>query len=179
MLEEIILPEKINNIISFLISPPMEGGLLIVKIIFIFFGLFFFIGTIYFLFTTSWLRKIILQDLYEVLTYKPYWLRDTKGKWRKILHRLRNNLESEYKLAVMEADSMLNDALKQMGFTGESLGERLEKITKDILPNLNEALEAHKIRNNIVHDPDYKLTLEEAKRVMSIFEKALKTLEVI
>lgn len=174
------MPEiPIEKIINFLISPQIEGPLLVVKIIFIFFGLFFLGGTIYFLLTTSWLKRIILQDLYEVLTYRPYWLRDTKRKWKKILGRLRSNLESEYKLAVMEADSMLNDALKQMGYTGESLGERLEKITKETLPNLDEVWEAHKIRNNLVHDPDYKLTFNEAKRALAIFEKALKSLELL
>jgi len=177
MFNNIIPPEKLEKIISFLISPPIEGPLLIVKIVFIFFGLFFLVGTIYFLFTTTWLKRIFLQDLYEVLTYRPYWLLGMKRKWRAIQKRLKSGLESEYKLAIIEADSLLDNALKQAGFSGESLGERLEKITKETLPNLDEVLEAHKIRNNVVHDPDYKLTLGEAKMVLYIFEKALRDLE--
>lgn len=169
---------EIENIISFLISPPIKGGLLVVKIIFILFSLFFLGGTILFLLNTSWLRKIILQDLVEVLTYKPYWLVKVKGKWKKIQKRLKRGLESEYKLAVIEADSMLNDTLARMGYAGSTLGERLEKITKEVIPNIKELWSAHKIRNNLLHDPDYKLTLGETKRVLAIFEKALNDLEV-
>ena len=174
-----MLEQKIENIISFLISPSIEGGLLVVKIIFILFSLFFLGGTIWFLLNTSWLRKIILQDLVEVLTYKPYWLGEVTRRWKKTTKRLDKGLESEYKLAVIEADSMLNDTLARMGYAGSTLGERLEKIiTKEVLPNIEELWSAHKIRNNLLHDPDYKLTLGETKRVLAIFEKALKDLEV-
>jgi len=72
---------------------------------------------------------------------------------------------------------MLNDILKRMGFGGETLGERLEKLTAATLPNLEQIWEAHKIRNNIVHDPDYRLTLDEARKVLGIYEQALRDLE--
>lgn len=173
-----MLGQEIDNIISFLISPQIEGGLLVVKIIFILFSLFFLGGTILFLLNTSWLRKIILQDLVEVLTYKPYWLGEVTKRWKKTIKRLDKGLESEYKLAVIEADSVLNDALVQMGYAGSTLGERLEKITPETLDNIEDVWRAHKIRNNLLHDPDYKLTLEETKRVLAIFEEALKDLEV-
>ena len=177
MLNNIIPPEKLEKIISFLVAPPIEGSLLIVKVIFIFFGIFFLGGAIYFFLTTSWFKKILLEDLYEVLTYRPYWLLGVKRKWGAIEKRLKSGLESEYKLAVIEADDLLDKTLKQGGFKGDSLGERLDKMTKEILPNLEEVLEAHKIRNNIVHDPNYKITLGEARRVISFFERALRSLE--
>ncbi len=66
-----------------------------------------------------------------------------------------------------------------MGFTGASIGERLEKIKKEQLPSFDEILEAHKTRNNIVHDPDYRLSLDQAKKTLDIHEKALTELEVL
>ena len=88
-------------------------------------------------------------------------------------------MESEHKLAVIEADSMLDNILKRMGFGGESLGERLEKLTVASLPNIEDAKEAHKIRSNIIHDPAYKLSLDEAKRIIEIYEKALTDLQAL
>ena len=79
---------------------------------------------------------------------------------------------------MIEADNMMNETLKRMGYDGASLGERLEKLTAATLPNIGEVEEAHKVRNNIVHDPNYKLSLEETKRVLGVFEKALRDLEV-
>jgi len=86
-------------------------------------------------------------------------------------------LESEYKLAVIEADNMVNETLKRMGYGGESLGERLEKLTAATLSNIEEIKEAHQVRNNIIHDPNYRLSLDDARKVLSIFEKAFKDLE--
>lgn len=168
----------LEDIISYLISPPIKGGLLVAKIIFIFFSLFFLGGTIYFLFNTTWLRRILLQDLVEILTYRPYWRRKITRIWRKIIKRLETGLESEYKLAVIEADSLLNDTLKRMGYGGKSLGERLEKLTKASLPNIEQVWEAHKTRNNIIHDPDYKLALDQAKGALAIYEQALRNLQM-
>ncbi|KPJ71550.1 hypothetical protein AMJ50_01500 [Parcubacteria bacterium DG_74_3] len=161
-----------------LIFPSFQGGLLWIKIVFISFSLFFLGGTTYFLLTTSWLRRLILQDLIEVFTYRPYWTREYKRKWRKITNRLNTGLESEYKLAVIEAEKMLNEALEKMGYPEQSLGEKLDKLTKDTLPNISQVREANKIQNNVVRDPDYRLTLEQAKSVVLTYEQALHELEV-
>ena len=97
--------------------------------------------------------------------------------WAKITSRLETGLESEYKLAVIEADSILDNILNRMGFSGETLGERLNKLTVATLPNCEQVREAHKIRNNIVHDPSYRLGLDEAKRVLGIYQQALRDLQ--
>jgi hypothetical protein len=63
-----------------------------------------------------------------------------------------------------------------MGYVGETMGERMEKINVAVLPNIEDVWAAHKIRNNIVHDPDFRLSLDETKRAISIYEKALTDL---
>ena len=66
-----------------------------------------------------------------------------------------------------------------MGYEGESLGERLDQLSIDILPNLQAVWEAHRTRNNIVHDPDYRLTFNKAHQVMDAFEQAFRYLEIL
>lgn len=168
----------LESIISFFTSPVFTGGLLLVKILFIFFSLFFLGGAIYFLVTTTWLKKIIVQDLVEVLTFKPYWTREFARKWNKTMKRLDTGLESEYKLAIIEGDSMLNEALEKRGYLGESLGERLEKVTEATVPNITRVREAHKICNNVIHDPDYRLILEQARKVLVVYGQALHDLHM-
>jgi len=165
------------EIISWLISPTFSGWLLILKILFIIVVLILLGFIIFVLAKTSWLKRIWIWDLVEFFSFRPYGVRKVVKDWAKITGRLETGLESEYKLAVIEADSMLNDILKRMGFGGETLGERLEKLTAATLPNLEQIWEAHKIRNNIVHDPDYRLTLDEARKVLGIYEQALRDLE--
>ncbi len=165
------------EIISWLISPTFSGWLLILKILFIVAVLILLGFIIFALAKTSWLKRLLIWDLVEFFSFRPYGVRKVVKAWAKITARLETGLESEYKLAVIEADSMLDDILKRMGFGGETLGERLEKLTAATLPNLEQIWEAHKIRNNIVHDPDYRLTLDEARRVLDIYEQALRDLQ--
>jgi hypothetical protein len=167
-----------ENIISFIINPTFSGWLLILKILFIIVALISFGFIIFALAKTAWLKRLLIWDLVEFFSFRPYGTRKIVKAWAKITARLETGLESEYKLAVIEADSILNDILKRMGFGGETLGERLEKLTTATLPNLEQVWGAHKIRNNIVHDPDYRLTLDEAKRVLDIYEQALTDLQV-
>jgi len=165
------------EIISSILNPIFSGWLPILKILFIIAALILFWFIIFVLVKTSWLKRMLIWDLVEFFSFRPYGVKKVVKSWAKITARLETGLESEYKLAVIEADSILDDILKRMGFDGETLGERLKRLTAATLSNLERILEAHKIRNNIVHDPDYRLTLGESRRVLGIYEQALRDLE--
>ena len=154
--------ENINSFIasigSFITSPNFQALLFPIKIIFIGISLVFVLTIIILLIKSTWLKRRVLEDLIEVTTYRPYGVKKTFKQWAVI-------------------DSLLNSVLQKMGFSGETIGERLKQLKSDILPNIDQVWEAHKIRNNVVHDPDYKLTLDQAKQTVAIYEKALRDLE--
>jgi hypothetical protein len=173
-------PTKIiQSVTDFSNSPVFENTVFVVRIIFIVFS-FLMIGfIIWALIKTTWLKRYILWDMQEFLTYHPYGTKKLYKQWQKIKIRLESGLESEYKLAVMEADSLLDDVLRAMGIAGETLGEKLEKVTDATLPNMNKLLETRKIRNSIVHDPGYKLTLDESRSAVEVYEKSLADLQAL
>src|SRR4030043_427964 len=166
-----------NSFMPFFSSSAFDALLFYLKILFIVFGVFAIGFIIFALFKSSWLRVYVLYDAAEFFRYKPFGIKRMEKDWRKILIRLDTGLESEYKLTVIEADNTMNDVLKKMGYAGASLGESLDKLTPVTLPNIEELKEAHQIRNNIVHDPNYKLTLDETKKALAIYEKALRSLD--
>lgn len=170
------MPQDLQNIFN---NPAFFTFLSALKIIFMLISAFFIAMIIFTFFRTTWFRRLTVWDWREFTTYRPYGVRKLEKQWQKIKLRLETAAESEYKLAIIEADSMLDDILKRMGIGGESLGERFEKINTVTLPNLSEAQEAHKIRNNIVHDPDYRLSLDEAKKTLAIYEKSLSDLQAL
>ncbi len=174
-----VIPKEIDNIIQFLFNPVLPEWLVVIKIIFLSISLFAICFIIFVLFTTSWLKRLIIWDLKEYLTYKHYGLMGVAKKWAKIKERLTIGTESEAKLAIIEADDLLNNILKEMGFVGTTLEEKLEKITTDVLSNLKELKEAHNLRSNIIHDPTYRLELEEAKRALRVYEDALIELQAL
>lgn len=168
-----------NSTISLITSPPFGNLITVLKIISIGLSLVFIAFIIFFLSKTNWLKFRLTQDLIEIATFKPLGTKKALKQWMKIKERLETALESEFKLAVIEADAMLEDVLKKMGYKGETLGERLKQVNVDILPNIEEIRGAHQTRNNLVHDPDYRLSLDEAKKVISSYETALTDLGMI
>ena len=175
ILEKIISFQE--NIIPFILNPEFEGILLYIKTIFIIISLLFVGGIISLLIANTWLKRFIWEDLIETFTARPYGVKKTFKQWAKIQKRLETGKDDEYKLALIEADSLLDDILTRMGYAGDSMGDRLKQIDSTILPNIDQVWEAHKIRNNIVHDPDYKVTSELVKRAMEIYKKAFQDLE--
>ena len=164
-----------NNILSLITSPTF---LFYLKIAFIFIGALFLLGIIFLLLKNSWLKRRFLEDWTEFFIYRPFGVKKTFKQWAKVLKRLDTGKEADYKLAVIEADGLLNDILKKMGYKGETMAKILEQLNATILPNIEQIWKVHKIRNNVVHDPDYKLSLEDARKVLGIYEKSFRTLEM-
>jgi len=168
-----------NSIISSITNPPFQNIIFIFKIAALAISAIFVGGIIFFLLKTKWLRIRGVQDLVEFATWKPLGAKKIMKQWLKIKERLESGLESEFKLAIIEADSLLDDVLKKLGNSGDTLEDKLKQVNPNILPDVQDAVAAHKIRNNIVHDPDYKLSLFEAQNTLSLYEKVLTELDFL
>lgn len=77
-----------------------------------------------------------------------------------------------WQLAIIQADKLLDQALRERGVAGETLGERL-KNAKPLLTNIDAVWKAHKLRNQIAHDTDAKVTKRSASDAMRTFKKSL------
>jgi hypothetical protein len=82
------------------------------------------------------------------------------------------------KMAVIEADKLLDMALKSMLMPGETLGERL-KVAAYKYPSIRNVWPAHKLRNQLVHEATFEISPRQAKQALNDFEKALKILNVM
>lgn len=175
------MEDIIVSVVSFIIYPNITGWLLVLKIICLILSVLA-IGFIIEVrvFKTDWLNWWILWDLKEFLTYRPMGLKRLTKEWAKIKKRLETGTESEYKLAILEADSLLNGALRNLRIGLETLEESLKKrVGQDTFSNVEQIKEAHRVRNNIVYDMAYKLDLERAKEILKIYEQALRELSVL
>ena len=100
------------------------------------------------------------------------------ARWEEVQRHITSTREAEWKFAVIEADKIMDDILKN-SFPGETMGERLLNITNGQLETLDGLWEAHKIRNRLVHDTNYFLRYAEAKRAVILYERTLKELQAI
>lgn len=97
-------------------------------------------------------------------------------RWGKTLNYLFSQHSSDWKLAIIESDSMLEELLGQLGFLGENLGEKLKGATQESFPNLTIAWEVHTIRNRIAHEGlAFEFSQHEAKRVIALYEQIFHT----
>ena len=96
--------------------------------------------------------------------------------------RIENSLTREnelsYNAAVVEADKLLDKALHEMGTPGKTMGDRLKR-TGDKFSQLNSVWYAHKLRNQIAHEPGFKVDYNQAKHALATFRQALKDLGAI
>ncbi|MFH1820438.1 MAG: hypothetical protein ABH805_00745 [Candidatus Nealsonbacteria bacterium] len=170
---------NIDNIIAFLLSAQVQEQISGIRVaVFIFSGVLLAI-LIFTILKTHYFQWLFMRDIFEFSTFRQFGAKRITRMWNKILKRLESGSEQEYKLAIIEADSMLDVSLKRMGYAGQALDERLNLITRNTLPNVEEVKEAHKVRNLIAHDPSYRLTVEEAKMHIKAFEQAFNVLDIL
>lgn len=101
-------------------------------------------------------------------------------RWAQVLEYLTSQSEGDWRLSILEADSMLEDLLEQRGFKGENLGEKLKNTNNQAFHNLSSAWEVHIIRNKIAHDgASFQMSLHEAKRVIALYETIFKEFDLI
>ncbi|HVO86779.1 MAG TPA: hypothetical protein VMT23_03635 [Candidatus Binatia bacterium] len=94
-------------------------------------------------------------------------------KWYELLARVKS--PEGMILAVIDADKLLDEALKKKHFRGKTMGERLVSAQRSISDN-DGVWYAHKLRNRLVHEPNVKLKKNEAQNALAGFKKALQDL---
>lgn len=79
---------------------------------------------------------------------------------------------NDWKLAIIEADIILDETLKEKGYNGASLGERLRSISPSQLQSLDDAWQAHKVRNQVAHGgADFVLTRRLAEETIKQYKR--------
>ncbi len=110
--------------------------------------------------------------------YDPSDRAGLQRRWAEIEDMVKAPGEMSAKLAVIEADKLLDHALKALAFPGMTLGERL-RFAQYKYPDLRKVWWAHKVRNQLAHEASYHLDRGMAKRAVAEFRRALIRLGAI
>jgi len=104
---------------------------------------------------------------------KPLNVEDFKVKWQTA-QKLCANKET-WPLAVINADKVLDEALKQCRYKGKSMGERLASAQRDLSDN-DGVWYGHKLRNRLVHETDVALKQADVQKALKGIRQALRDL---
>jgi len=168
----------IKNFMDMAASPELQSRLLPLKIVFIIFTLLFLFYVLYFYMNSSYLRYQFMQDVSEFFSWQAYGLKEINKRWKRITKKVEGGSEQELKLAVIDADDLLYQIMDEKGYEGETFEQLLEGVGRKIVANQEEVLYAHKLRNSIVYDVDYKLDVKIAQKALTDYENAIKSIAI-
>ena len=98
-----------------------------------------------------------------------------RKRWKRITMLLNSPDAETAKLAIIEADNLLDFVLKAMHLPGETMAYRL-KFAQNKFYELKRVRWAHTLRNSVVHEQDFRLKKSQATAAVNEYERALKLL---
>ena len=118
---------------------------------------------------------LLVISLGEFLRRKPSKL-NTKyytERWRELQKNCAD--KKTWPLAIIDADNLLDKALRARKYKGKTTGERLVAAQHSLTVN-DSVWFGHKLRNKIVHEEARKLRKQDVLEALSGFRQALKDL---
>lgn len=152
----------------------------------LFLSAIFFAGIIYFASKVAQIRRLEYEQVYgkkslinevkEGLEIKPA---PKNQDWEKIIKLIGSDNPNDWKLAIIDADKILEMVVNTFSVPGDNLGEKLKNIERSDFATLEEAWQAHKLRNQIAHEHNFHLSQREARLAIDNFEKVFKEFDFI
>lgn len=120
------------------------------------------------------------HKFYTTLIVAPDAAGGTHPRWERIQALVGGDGPSQWREAIIEADIMLDDVLTQKGYEGAGVGEKLKSADPTRFTTLQDAWEAHKVRNQIAHQGStFDLSDMVAQRTIAHYESVFRELKVI
>ncbi len=120
------------------------------------------------------------ETFYSTLITPPEAAGGINPRWQHIESLAEGASASEWREAIIEADIMLDDALARHGYVGDGVGEKLKAAEPENFETLQDAWEAHKVRNQIAHEGSaFNLSEELAHRTIARYGAVFRELKAI
>lgn len=100
-------------------------------------------------------------------------------RWKKIETALASGIGTQYKVAILEADTIADETLSLAKLAGSNMAERLSVATEYQVEQKDRLLWAHEVRNNIVRDETFSVDKELAEKAIGVYREFLKSWEVL
>ena len=98
-------------------------------------------------------------------------------RWEHIQELVSSANASDWRLAIIEADSVLEGLFDARDIPGNGIGEKLKNISPGDLGSMQAAWEAHLVRNRIAHEgKDFELNQHDARRTIQLYEVVFREL---
>ena len=104
----------------------------------------------------------------------------TQMRWNRITEQIHSDHEQNWRLAILEADIMLNELLDVLGYRGETMGDKMRNVERADFNTIDMAWEAHRARNKIAHEgTSLLLNSREARRIVDLYERVFREFQFV
>jgi hypothetical protein len=125
-------------------------------------------------------KREVDHEIHEALMRDQETSRNENPRWHYVLTLVESPNESDWRVAIIEADNMLEELLRERGFQGDTLSELLEGAKSGGILTIQNAWDAHIVRNKIAHEgSNFPLSQVEARRVIKMFQNVFEELRII
>ncbi len=104
----------------------------------------------------------------------------TQLRWNGILEEANSNDERKWRLAILEADIMLNELLDIEGYRGETMADKMKQADRSTFRTIDDAWEAHRVRNQIAHQGSaHILNARDVRRTIGLYGNVFREFKII
>ena len=100
-------------------------------------------------------------------------------RWLAVKKAMASDDPANWRAAIMNADSMLDEVVAKLGYRGNTLDERLQNTVPYQFPSLENAWRAHQISDFLKQDSSYPLTREVAEQTIRIYRTIFQETGII
>jgi hypothetical protein len=125
-------------------------------------------------------KEEINHEIHEALLREKERNRNANPRWHYIQTLIESPNDSDWRVAIIEADSMMEEILREKGLTGGTVSELLEAAKESGYRSIQDAWDAHLVRNQIAHEGvNFPISQLEGRRVIKMFQNFFEELRVI
>lgn len=164
--------------LAWLASPTLGAAYLTLTIIFTILDLILLGFVIFVMRRHARLDKIFPPEEPPVVHVVPL-TEAAKKTWEEVRRLANSSNPSDWNMAVIRADGLLDETLRNLGYEGETTADRLRIVDPTKLLSLDRVWTAHRLRNAIVHGPLEEHPKETVIQALRSYEQGLKELGVL
>ncbi|MFZ2556159.1 MAG: hypothetical protein WAZ27_04475 [Minisyncoccia bacterium] len=137
------------------------------------FSLLLLVGIIYCALRIVQIRRIEYANFHKhAHTVEAEDVPRTRLRWNRVMEHASSDDEHKWRLAILEADIMLNELLDVQGYKGETMGEKMKQVNRADFNSIDDAWEAHKMRNRVAHEgSEITLTERDKNRIIGQYAR--------
>ena len=154
---------------------------IMVVVVLVSIGLVGFMVVIYRRFYTLKMKlPLLISGVKGITAAKPAAAeKEIANEWEEVKKLGGSENPSDWNMAVLRADSLLDEVLQYLGHEGTTVRERLDKVDPTMVPSIDRLSSVHRLRNIIAHDPTIPHTKETLAQALRSYEQGFRELGVL